>query len=104
MSAQFIQYISTALTGCFLLLLRHQQSTSLSIPHSHTFAEWSQFRIVLFVLPDVQEWLAVGEFEVIVLGQTDWLAVICKMGKRGLTLEKLPRARRIPEFPPQLLP
>lgn len=95
------------LTGCFLLLLGHTKSTSLPIPDSHAFTQRSQIRIVLLVAPDVQEWFAVGEFEVVVFGQTGQLLACghdCIERGKGLTLEKLPKEPRIPESPPQLPP
>lgn len=95
------------LTGCFLLLLGHTKSTSLPIPDSHAFTQRSQIRIVLLVAPDVQEWFAVGEFEVVVFGQTGQLLACghdCIEREKGLTLEKLPKEPRIPESPPRLPP
>ena len=57
------------LTDGILFLLGHIQSTSRSVPHAHPLAEWTQFRVVVLILPDIQEGLAVLEFQVVILGQ-----------------------------------
>lgn len=64
-------YVSSrkVLTNGILLLFGHIQFSSRAIANTHTFTERSQFTVVLLFLPDIQEWLAVLEFQVVVFGQ-----------------------------------
>lgn len=58
------------LTDGFLLLLCHVQGTGCAVSNAHSLTEWTQLRVILFVLPNVQEWFAVLELQIIVFGET----------------------------------
>lgn len=58
------------LTGCFLLLLRHEKSPGVAVSNAHAFAQRSQFRVVFLVAPDLHEGFAVLKLEIVVLRQS----------------------------------
>lgn len=91
-----------ALTDGILLLLGHQQFSSIAIPHSHPLTQRPQFTIILLIFPNLQERLAVLQLQVVILGQARvQLAIWTKRGYINirLTLGTLPKEQRIQEHP-----
>ena len=57
-------------TCCFHLFIAHKELASTPFSNAHSLTEGSQDPVVFFFFPNVQKWLAVLLFEIIVFRKT----------------------------------